>query len=102
MQVVFEGLAVSVRVFVGLALAEGVAVPAPDGGVGAVQDDARAVQVVGLDEVDVRLLADRVGFDDRDRGVAEPDGFLPGCVVCVVFADQVAGGVVDIAVRAVA
>lgn len=94
-QVVGDGGAVTVRVLVGAAQTEGVAVvPTPYRDVGGVKDNTRGVQVVGVDGVE----AVHAGAfpNNRDRQVAQPKGFLDNGVAFVVFADQVSGRVVEI------
>ena len=58
--------------------------------------------MVGLDVVNQQLLGGCVFLDHGDGGVAQPDGFLAQGVVFVVFAEEVAGCVVEEAVGAVA
>ena len=55
-----------------------------------------------MDVVNQALLGDCILLDHRDGGVAQPDGFLAQGVVFVVFAEELAGWVVDEAVGAVA
>ena len=74
-QVVGDGGAVTVRVLVGAAQTEGVAVvPTPYRDVGGVKDNTRDVQVVGVDRV--KAVHARDFFDHHHRQVAQPKGFL--------------------------
>ena len=53
-QVVFEQATVAVRIAIGLDGAEGIGgIPAPDRGVGAVQDHPGCIKVVGLDGIEL-------------------------------------------------
>ena len=66
-----------------------------------VKNDARGVDVVGLDVVDQALAAGGSGLDDSNGDIAEPDGFLPDAIGLVVFADQVTRRFEDEAMRGV-
>ena len=85
-------IAEALRVGVGQVDAEGVeVVPAPAQLVVGVDNLPRRVQVVAEYVVNAAAAA-----DDRDRWSAQPDVFLDARAVCVVFADQVTGFVVNV------
>ena len=85
-QVVVEWGAVSIQVFVGLAVAKWLGVPLPDRAVGVVGDEPWGVDLVGIDTIDT------FGFDDANGGVAQVDGFLVEVSLRIVFAKDAVTG----------
>ena len=78
--VVVEWDAVSIQVFVGLAVAKWLGIPLPDWAVGFISDEPWGVDLIGIDTIDT------FGFDDANGGVAQVDGFLEGGSLRIVFA----------------
>ena len=104
-RVVFEQLAVAVRVFIGKVGTKCMGVfPAPDGCVALVHDHSRGVEMIGVDKVN-QDRAGRGGFlDHGHRNIPQPDGFLPDQpVVCrcgragvvPVFANQLPRRIIE-------
>ncbi|OQW42501.1 MAG: hypothetical protein A4S08_11710 [Proteobacteria bacterium SG_bin4] len=89
-RVVFERLAVIIRVFVRQVRAERVRIlPAPDDGVGLIHDHPRGVEVVGVDVMHLDLAGG--GFrDNSNRNVTQPQGFLPyQSIICWRYCESI-------------
>ncbi len=84
---------IEVRIFIGRCSAEGITVPAPDDLVGGIGDRPWRVQVVGMNVMNGRALAD--GYGD----IVKINRLLDRCTGTVVFTNELACLVIDKIVR---
>ncbi len=93
-QVEGQAFAVAVDIFIGRAVAEGFALPAPDDFAGLAGDLAWGAQVVGVDAEAAFEYACFIGKQSH-RQIGQPDDLLPGLAIGLVFPQQMAGGVIS-------